>query len=54
MAAVAATLSFGLAAADDAADKTELRCGWFDNPSPANATLLDGDGEWIIGMQGGH
>jgi hypothetical protein len=30
------------------------RCGWFENPSPANVTLTDRDGEWLIGMQGGH
>lgn len=32
----------------------ELRCGWFSNPTPANAWLEDRDGEWIIGTQGGH
>jgi len=31
-----------------------LRCGWFDNPSPGNASLFDKDGEWIIAKQGGH
>ena len=31
-----------------------LRCGWFDNPTPGNATLVDRDGEWTIGLQGGH
>ncbi|WP_295911416.1 DUF4087 domain-containing protein [uncultured Xanthomonas sp.] len=30
------------------------RCGWFDNPSPGNATLVDKDGEWTVGQQGGH
>ncbi|WP_369939014.1 DUF4087 domain-containing protein [Xanthomonas medicagonis] len=33
---------------------TATRCGWFDNPSPGNATLVDKDGEWTIGQQGGH
>lgn len=33
---------------------TVTRCGWFDNPSPGNATLVDKDGEWTIGQQGGH
>ena len=33
---------------------TTTRCGWFDNPTPGNATLVDKDGEWTIGMQGGH
>ena len=30
------------------------RCGWFQNPSPGNAWLIDKDGEWIVGVQGGH
>ena len=30
------------------------RCGWFDNPTPGNATLFDRDGEWLVGQQGGH
>lgn len=32
----------------------KLRCGWFENPSPGNASLLDRDGEWVIAMQGEH
>ena len=32
----------------------ETRCGWFSNPTPANASLSDRDGEWIIGVQGGY
>jgi hypothetical protein len=35
-----------------AKDKFETRCGWFDNPSPNNATLTDRDGEWFIAQQG--
>ena len=34
--------------------KSETRCGWFSNPTPANASLYDRDGEWIIGVQGGY
>lgn len=34
--------------------KPVTRCGWFDNPSPANAMLTDRDGQWIIAIQGGH
>ena len=37
-----------------AGDKAELRCGWFSNPTPANASLYDRDDEWIISVQGGH
>ena len=32
----------------------ETRCGWFSNPTPANISLYDRDGEWIIGVQGGY
>ena len=32
----------------------EKRCGWFQNPTPANAWLIDRDGEWIVSYQGGH
>ena len=33
---------------------SETRCGWFSNPTPANAWLKDADGEWLIGAQGGY
>ena len=33
---------------------TERICGWFENPTPANAFLRDRDREWIIGFQGGY
>jgi hypothetical protein len=32
----------------------ETRCGWFSNPTPANAWLDDREGEWTISVQGGH
>jgi hypothetical protein len=32
----------------------ENRCGWFVNPTPANAWLIDRDGEWTIAIQGGE
>lgn len=35
-------------------EKLETRCGWFSNPTPANASLYDREGEWIIGVQGGY
>lgn len=34
--------------------QSETRCGWFSNPTPANASLHDRDDEWIVGVQGGH
>lgn len=36
------------------AQTTSTRCGWFDNPTPGNASLFDKDGEWVIAVQGGH
>ncbi len=44
---------YGKAGASAAA-APETRCGWFDNPTPANASLHDREAEWIIGVQGGH
>jgi hypothetical protein len=35
-------------------ENSETRCGWFSNPTPANASLHDREAEWIIGVQGGH
>src|SRR5690349_18187632 len=35
-------------------EKIETRCGWFSNPTPANASLYDSEREWIISVQGGH
>lgn len=37
-----------------AVEQVETRCGWFSNPTPANASLHDREAEWIIGVQGGH
>ena len=37
-----------------AVERFETRCGWLSNPTPANASLHDRDGEWVIGVQGGH
>jgi hypothetical protein len=34
--------------------KTEKRCGWIENPTPSNMSLVDRDGEWTIGIQGGY
>lgn len=42
------------ATAANAAEPAETRCGWFSNPTPANASLHDRDGEWIISVQGGY
>lgn len=34
--------------------RRQVRCGWIDNPTPANWWLTDGYGEWIISVQGGR
>jgi hypothetical protein len=46
----AATFAFLVAAPALA----ERRCGWLDNPTPANWWLTDRDGEWTIMTQGGR
>ncbi|AIV05958.1 hypothetical protein LA59_10950 [Vibrio harveyi] len=35
-----------------AATAEETRCGWLENPSPANMWLIDRDGSWGISVQG--
>lgn len=52
---VAMVLSMATAAGAAAAGKNavENRCGWFVNPTPGNAWLIDRDGEWTIAVQGG-
>ncbi len=52
--AAAACLAIGPATGIAAADKTEKRCGYLANPTPANWWLTDRDGEWLIGAQGGY
>ena len=42
------------AAAATSAPATERRCGWLYNPTPANWWLVDRDGEWLLGAQGGY
>ncbi|MEP6850163.1 MAG: DUF4087 domain-containing protein [Acidobacteriota bacterium] len=54
---ITAALSVFAGGSSDSANsnvaKPELRCGWFENPTPANAWLIDRDGEWTISIQGG-
>ena len=51
---VAVTVVFGKTGVANSPAVVETRCGWFSNPTPANASLFDRDAEWIIGVQGGH
>jgi hypothetical protein len=32
----------------------QTRCGWLQNPTPANWWLRDREGEWTLGVQGGY
>lgn len=41
-----------LVAALPADAKSERRCGWYHNPTPANVVLADADGQWWISRQG--
>lgn len=55
-AAIGATAAFAEGKnteAKPASDGFENRCGWVDNPTPANWWLTDRDGEWVIGVPGG-
>jgi hypothetical protein len=45
-------LALGLTAA--MAEAAETRCGWLQNPTPANWWLVDGDGTWTMMTQGGE
>jgi uncharacterized protein DUF4087 len=51
---LAALLAFAAALAAPAQSTPERRCGWLQNPTPANYWLVDRDGEWTIMAQGGH
>ncbi|HEY9286230.1 MAG TPA: DUF4087 domain-containing protein [Pyrinomonadaceae bacterium] len=53
-AAVISAGGYPHAAAKPDAAQFETRCGWFDNPTPANVSLYDREGQWVIGSQGGH
>ena len=48
------TVSLVMIAALPSVAAVETRCGWLDNPTPANWWLTDADGRWIIGTQGGY
>jgi Protein of unknown function (DUF4087) len=36
------------------ANAIERRCGWLQNPTPANWYLKDKEGSWLISSQGGY
>ena len=42
-----------MAATSAVAQNTERRCGWVDNPTPANWWILDRHDDWELSRQGG-
>ena len=59
LAGIALASSFMLAATPSAQPAAARpspapRCGWIENPTPGNWWLVDRDGEWLIGAQGGY
>lgn len=54
MKAILAAAAAALAIGSTAGATVQTRCGWINNPTPANWWLVDGDGLWMIGVQGGH
>lgn len=47
-----ALVATALFAAVPAEARTETRCGWYHNPTPANVILEDADGQWWLSIQG--
>jgi hypothetical protein len=39
---------------EESSSKFQTRCGWFQNPTPANIWFYDREAEWTIGTQGGY
>jgi hypothetical protein len=54
LALATALLATGTIALPAPAAAPERRCGWLQNPTPANYWLLDRDGEWTLSAQGGY
>lgn len=51
---ICAVLLVFTAAVPAVASTMEKRCGWWDNPSPGNVSLLDWAGEWVLSVQGNY
>lgn len=52
VASLCSALLIGQVQARETQPRPTTRCGWFVNPTPANAALLDREAEWTISMQG--
>lgn len=51
---ISSALISGLSLFTLPANASETRCGWLQNPTPANWWLKDKDGTWTISAQGGY
>ena len=49
-----AALALVLMVLSGAGRTAEWRCGWLENPSPANYWLRDRQAEWTLSIQGGY
>ena len=52
--AVAIATATPIPPVQQSSDAFETRCGWFENPTPANIWFWDRDADWTIGVQGGY
>lgn len=52
IASLFSALLIGQGQARETQPRPVTRCGWFLQPTPANASLLDREAEWTISMQG--
>ena len=50
----ATLVALGLLMGAAGAEAAERRCGWYQNPTPGNHTLVDRDGSWTMMAQGGY
>lgn len=51
---ISSALISGLSLFTLPANAAETRCGWLQNPTPANWWLKDKHGNWTISLQGGY
>lgn len=54
MVTLTVTLLISVAGWSSSVCAAERRCGWFENPTPSNATLTDRDDAWEIATHGGY
>lgn len=50
----ALVLALMLCVLSEISSAAETRCGWLENPTPANLWLTDAEGSWTLSTQGGE